>query len=133
MTVLTASGRSIPEPPRIRLSSDRVATADLRLSRLWLLEQAIAEADARFDEWNGDRYRREREDFVRERKRRYDLPPASVDDLNVYLFGWEDPSFDPRYCSQCDVDIVRDLHRSDCPALALISYRATLDTADGGS
>lgn len=79
-SLLTCTGRAVPPPPVIRLSSERKAKNDLNALRSWLLTQGIAEAEARNDDFNLLWMRRED-------PRR--LPQASVDLLNVYLFGSE--------------------------------------------
>lgn len=82
--VLTASGRKIPAPNAIRLTSNRKAQNDVRKLNTWLIEQAQAEASARRDEWNEMTFG----SMVAKRP-----PPADVDLLNDYLFGETYPVF----------------------------------------
>lgn len=51
VTVTTLSGRKIPPPPQIRLTSSRVAGIDLIKQRSWLIEQAQVEARERNDRY----------------------------------------------------------------------------------
>lgn len=74
------TGRAIPDPPGIRLATERKAKNDLNALRSWLLAQAIAEAESRGDDYNLLWMRRE--DSRR-------LPQASIELLNLYLFGSE--------------------------------------------
>jgi hypothetical protein len=76
--MLTLSGRSIPNPPAIRLDSSRKAANDIKRIEAWLLTNAIAEAKTRGDDYNLTW-------MIGEKPGK--LPPATVDNLNVYLFG----------------------------------------------
>jgi hypothetical protein len=76
--VRTLSGRTIPDPPRIRLASERLARADLKRHRAWLIEQAKAEAKACDDDYCLLMFSGETAS---------NLPPASAEAMNVYLFG----------------------------------------------
>lgn len=78
----TATDREIPLPPKM---SKRITKADTKKFNQWLIDQALAEAKARGDDWNYDRFSYEKAD---------NLPPASMDDLNYYLFNKRD-AFDP--------------------------------------
>lgn len=79
-TVKTMTGREIPAPPIIRLDSNRKATKDLKAQKQWLIDQAIAEATARKDDFNLTQFKNEKAD---------NLPPASADAMSLYLF--DDP------------------------------------------
>jgi N12 class adenine-specific DNA methylase len=84
VTVRTQSGREINAPPQIRTDTNRKATKDLLAQKQWLLDQAIAEAEARQDDYNLNWMRNEKAS---------NLPPASVDSLNQYLFGETNPEW----------------------------------------
>uniref|UniRef100_A0A6M3J434 Putative structural protein n=1 Tax=viral metagenome TaxID=1070528 RepID=A0A6M3J434_9ZZZZ len=82
--IKTVSGRSIPVPPVIRLETNRKATIDVAKVDAWLLEQGIAEATAKND------------DFVLTQFKGLNpkrLSPADKDSLNEYLFGETNPTF----------------------------------------
>lgn len=85
VTVKTLTGRAIPAPPQIRLTSSRIAARDLIRQRAWLIEQAQTEARERRDEYA--------QTLFRELDPR-NLPPAEVAACCVYLFGEEYPEFD---------------------------------------
>jgi N12 class adenine-specific DNA methylase len=76
--VTTSSGRETTPFPKIATDTDRKATATIRRVDAWLLENAIAEAESRNDRFNLTWMRNERAD---------NLPPASKDSLEEYLFG----------------------------------------------
>ncbi len=78
--MLTLSGREVPDPPKIRTHSNRVFTNDVRKSRKWLLECAIDEARFRNDDYNLCQFLQE--DYK-------NLPQASIEAMNVYVFGVE--------------------------------------------
>ena len=84
-TVTTNTGRSIPAPPMIRTDSNRRTSADLKSQRKWLLEQAKAEAAARKDEYNLN--------WMNGENAEQELPPATMDSLNEYLFGETNPEW----------------------------------------
>jgi hypothetical protein len=50
--VLTATGRQTTPFPKIDVASDRKATNTLKRVDLWLIDNAIAEAKARGDDFN---------------------------------------------------------------------------------
>lgn len=85
MTVTTKTGRVIPAPPMIRLSTNRKTSNDLRAVKQWLIQQAIEEAESRRDDHNLSWISREKAS---------NLPPASVDLLNIYLFDEVSPFWD---------------------------------------
>ncbi len=76
--VLTSGGRKTTPFPKIATDTDRKATATVRRVDAWLLENAIAEAKARGDDFNLGWMQRENP---------ASLPPATKDSLEEYLFG----------------------------------------------
>lgn len=74
--MITATGREIPEPPRIRLDTNRKTTIDLKKFERWLLDQGIEEAKSRKDSYNLGWLERET----------LPLTPSSIELLNEYLF-----------------------------------------------
>lgn len=74
----TTSGREIPNPPKIRLDSNRKTTIDIKKLQFWLLEQAKEEATSRNDDY-----------FLTLIKGEIagKLPKATMDSINLYLFG----------------------------------------------
>ncbi|WP_147707790.1 hypothetical protein [Microvirga massiliensis] len=50
--VLTATGRETTSFPKIDVTSDRKATNTLKRVSLWLMDNAIAEAESRGDDFN---------------------------------------------------------------------------------
>jgi hypothetical protein len=80
--MITLTGRTIPKPPPIRLDSNRKALNDLKKVEQWLLDNAREEATLKKDDYFLTLIRNE----VAGK-----LPPATVDSLNLYLFGEIDP------------------------------------------
>ena len=52
LEIKTLSGRKIPAPPKISTESNRKCSNSLKKLDIWLIEQAIAEATARKDNFN---------------------------------------------------------------------------------
>lgn len=82
--ITTPSGRRIPGPPRVDDRSARTLTNGNRAYHQWLLAQARAEAQARGDTWNGERFA-----AIKPMKLRNGAlyPQADNDALWCYLFG----------------------------------------------
>lgn len=78
--VLTASGRPTTPFPRVDNSSERKAVATCRRMDAWLRENAIAEAAARRDEFNGASFHREDP---------HKMPQDAKDCMEMYLFDSE--------------------------------------------
>lgn len=85
VTVTTLSGRAIPPPPQIRVTSARTAARDLIQQRAWLIEQVQTEARERRDHYAQTL-------FSRLDPRNF--PPAEAASCCVYLFGEMYPEFD---------------------------------------
>lgn len=85
--IKTVTGRLIPLPPKIRLDSNRKTINDVKKVNHWLLDQAKAEAVANNDEFNLL--------WINNEKIK-NLPQASIDCLNVYLFGEICPDIEAR-------------------------------------
>ena len=81
----TVSGRVIPGPPPFRLSSSSVATKDRRARDMWLLNQALAEAQAQ-----GQEHMQILCTGMTRRGSRCFLTTADRTLLNLYLFGQEE-------------------------------------------
>ncbi len=82
--VTTATGRNIPAPNVIRITSSRVANSDIKKLGIWLVTEAIAEAVACHDEWN-------RFQFGLMNPKHLSI--CDRDTLNNYLFGETYPVF----------------------------------------
>lgn len=76
--VLTTSGRETTPFPKIDTSTDRKASNTVRKVDAWLLENAIAEAESRGDNFNARSFRAENAK---------NLPQASKDSMEEYIFG----------------------------------------------
>lgn len=85
VTIRTLTGREIPPPPQIRITSNRTATKDLIKQRAWLIDQVRAEAEAR-----GDQYAQ----TLFSRLDPKNFPPAEGASCCLYLFGETHPEFD---------------------------------------
>ncbi len=72
----TATGRSTTPHPKY--SFKQVTKRDLRVNNQWLIENAIAEAVSRGDNWNADNFRNEDPS---------NLPQCSAESMLEYLFG----------------------------------------------
>lgn len=89
--ITTLTGRQIPIPPRVRLETGRNATMDVHALNRWLAKQAVEEAKARNDDFNLIGFQQEADMMARNSKK--DMPPASMDAMNLYLFGEAHPEF----------------------------------------
>lgn len=76
----TSSGRATSPFPRAELGSDRKAANTLKRVRTWLIDNAIAEATARGDDFNQRSFE----------QARASASPADLDSAELYLF---DPAF----------------------------------------
>lgn len=83
--VQTSSGRSTTPFPKIDVTSDRKAGNTVKRVDEWLHSNALAEAEARGDEWNAMQFRNEKPGK---------MPPATKDLMEEYLFG-EQPKVVP--------------------------------------
>lgn len=77
-SVLTASGRKTTPFPKLGFGSDRKTQNTVRRVDAWLHENAVAEAEARGDDYNATIFKGENP---------AKLPPASKDAMEEYLFG----------------------------------------------
>lgn len=75
--VTTATGRSTTPFPKIDTSSERKAGNTFKRVDEWLMQNALAEAEARGDEFNAQSFRQDLKN----------PPPASKDSAEEYLFG----------------------------------------------
>ena len=78
--VLSKSGRKLELPKdklRIRLDSSRKCQNDINKINQWLIDQSIAECKANNDDYNI---------MFFENENIKNLPPASIDTMNMYLF-----------------------------------------------
>lgn len=82
--VLTATGRETTPFPKFNLNNERGTGRALRLVEQWLFDNALAEAEARGDDYNAAVFRAEQRDASR--------PQASKDSAEMYLFA-TDQSF----------------------------------------
>ena len=76
--VLTASGRETTPFPKIHLDTDRKTALTVKRVDKWLYENALAEAEARGDDFNATSFRQENPAR---------LPQATKDGMEEYLFG----------------------------------------------
>jgi N12 class adenine-specific DNA methylase/adenine-specific DNA methylase len=83
---LTNTGRETTPYPKYSGSSNRQVINAEKKSQLWLMENAIAEAESRGDEFNARTFRSELEDA-----RKGKLPQASKDSATIYVFGEDVP------------------------------------------
>ena len=83
--VRTTTGREIPSPPVIRTDSNRKASNDLKKQNQWLIDQSVAEAKARGDDFNLIQFQNEKAN---------NLPPASKAAMSQYLFDDPHAEFD---------------------------------------
>ena len=90
-SITTLTGREIPAPPQITGGGGRKTANQVRSQLQWLLDQGIAEAEARGDDFNLSWMRNEK---VGSLTKGNGLPQATVDSLNEYLFGETNPSWD---------------------------------------
>lgn len=74
----TITGREIPNPPQIRLDSNRKAINDLKKLDQWLLDQAFDEAKSRNDDYFP---------LLIKNEKAGKLPVATKESINLYLFG----------------------------------------------
>lgn len=81
-TVVTESGRTTTPFPKVDVSTERKTKATLKRVEAWLLENAIAEAKARGDEFNLLQF---------EGETAGKLPPATKEGIHLYLFGCVSP------------------------------------------
>ena len=81
----TVSGRVIPGPPPLRVSSASVATKDRRARDMWLLNQALAEAQEQ-----GQEHMQILCTGMTQYGSRCFLTRADRTLLNLYLFGQEE-------------------------------------------
>jgi len=81
-TIPTLSGRQIPTPPPIRVDTNRKAIADLKKHDQWIIDQAIAEATAKNDDFNLIQF---------QQMKAGKLSQSDKDGANVYLFGHANP------------------------------------------
>lgn len=72
------SGRWLAPAPRLNLGSDRAIEATIRRIRVWLLDEARAEAKSRRDDWAAT--------LLKGCEVR-NLSPSDMDTLNHFLFG----------------------------------------------
>jgi hypothetical protein len=72
----TATGRSTTPHPKY--SFKHVTKKDIRSNNKWVIDNAIAEAVSRGDDWNADNFRKEDHS---------NLPQCSVESMLEYLFG----------------------------------------------
>lgn len=79
-TITTLSGRVIAAPEQKSTQSNQGVTKNVRSVDAWLVAEAIKEADAKNDDFNGDQFKR-----IDPKK----ITPAERDSLNQYLFGQE--------------------------------------------
>lgn len=91
--VSTLTGRDIPSPPQVTGGGDRKTANQVRSQLQWLLDQGIAEAESRGDDFNLSWMRNEK---VGSLAKGSGLPQATIDSLNEYLFGETNPSWDSR-------------------------------------
>jgi len=83
--VLSKSGRKLYLPKnnlKIRLDSSRKCQNDLNTLNQWLIDQSIAECKVNNDDYNILFFQNEN---IK------NLPQASIDMMNEYLFGEDDP------------------------------------------
>jgi hypothetical protein len=83
--VQTSSGRSTTPFPKIALDTKRKLSMTLRKAEEWLQSNALAEAEARGDEFNAQQFRNEKPGK---------MPKATKDSMEEYLFG-EQPAVVP--------------------------------------
>ena len=79
---LTNTGRETTPYPKYSGSTNRQVIASEKKSQLWLMENAIAEAESRGDDFNLNMFRGELEDA-----RKGKLPQSSKDSATLYVFG----------------------------------------------
>jgi hypothetical protein len=91
-TIQTQSGRNISAPPQVRLTSNRTVIKDRLALDEWLLAQGIAEAESRGDDFNGSRWRSERDMRARQ-KQAGELTQSTREDINEYMFGEPEPQW----------------------------------------
>lgn len=84
--VTTASGRQTTPFPKIDTSSDRKAGNTFRRVDEWLMQNALAEAEARGDEFNARSFQQDLKN----------PPQASKDSAEEYLFGDSQPPVLPK-------------------------------------
>src|SRR5690606_4970515 len=89
-TPTTSSGRKTTPFPNVDFGSDRKITNTIRRVQVWLMENALAEAETRGDQFNATGFRADLE-----AARRGNLPPASAEAANEYLFGEQPPVVRP--------------------------------------
>lgn len=83
--VLTASGRSTTPFPKINFGNNRAAGNTMKAVDKWLMENALAEAESRGDEFNARQFRANK-----------DKPQqADKDSAELYLFGDTQPAVVP--------------------------------------
>lgn len=80
--MITLTGRVITNPPLIRISSNRKALNDIKKVQQWLLDNAREEAEHKQDSYFL---------LLIKNEKAGKLPQATIDSLNVYLFGKTDP------------------------------------------
>jgi len=83
---LTNTGRETTPYPKYSGATNRQVINAEKKSQLWLIENAIAEAESRGDDFNLTTFRGELEDA-----RKGKLPPASKDSATLYVFGEDIP------------------------------------------
>jgi len=84
--VTTATGRPTTPFPKIDMGSDRKAGNTLKRVDEWLMQNALAEAEARGDEFNARSFRQDLKN----------PPPAAKDSAEEYLFGDRQPPVLPK-------------------------------------
>lgn len=84
--MVSKSGRQLPPYPDKPITG-RMAQSRLNETDTWLIEQAIAEAEANGDGFNADRFRGELP------VQKNGLPDGSRTDANLYLFGRDEVKF----------------------------------------
>lgn len=83
--VFSKYGRKLKLPKnnlKIRLDSNRKCINDIKIINQWLIDMSIAECKANKDDYNI---------LFFENENVNNLPPASIDMMNVYLFGETHP------------------------------------------
>ena len=86
--VLTATGRATSPFPRLDCTTNRKTAATLQRVDAWLHANAVAEAEARRDGFNGRSFRAANPAR---------LTPAEKDSFEYYLFGDEQPPVLPSF------------------------------------